>query len=123
MAVYTDLADLAGSLDDHLYLYLQEVGRVPRLSRQEEVALAESIERGRAELCKPPACQDQQYIDAGKEARRKLIEANLRLVVSVAKKFMGCGLVLQDLIQEGNIGLIIAVEKYDWRRKRVHENL
>ena len=116
MAVYTDLADLAGSLDDHLYLYLQEVGRVPRLSRQEEVALAESIERGRAELCKPPACQDQQYIDAGKEAWQKLIEANLRLVVSVAKKFVGCGLALQDLIQEGNVGLIIAAEKYDWRR-------
>src|SRR5258708_22909760 len=110
MAVYTDLAEMAGSL------YLQEMGRVLRLSAAEEMDLALCIERGRAELWRPPADQDEQCIDEWKEARRRLIEANLRLVVSVAKKFVGCGLALQDLIQEGNIGLIIAAEKYDWRR-------
>jgi RNA polymerase primary sigma factor len=78
--------------------YLREIGRVPLLTAEEEVALAKRIERG------DPA------------ARRHLIEANLRLVVSVARRYVGRGMLFLDLIQEGNVGLMRAVEKFDWRR-------
>ncbi|MDR7428361.1 MAG: sigma-70 family RNA polymerase sigma factor [Armatimonadota bacterium] len=84
--------------DDSLRRYLEEIGRFPLLTEHEEVALAQRVERG------------------DPEARRRFIEANLRLVVFVAKGFAGRGLPLLDLIQEGNLGLIRAVEKFDWRK-------
>ncbi|MFA6428355.1 MAG: sigma-70 family RNA polymerase sigma factor [Candidatus Buchananbacteria bacterium] len=90
--------DLGEISDDSIQMYLREIGKVPLLASEEETVLAKRIERG-----------DQ-------EARHKLIEANLRLVVSIAKKFVGKSLSLLDLIQEGNIGLFRAVEKFDYRR-------
>ncbi len=83
---------------DLVRLYLEEVGRIPLLTSAEEVALAQRVEHG------------------DEPARRRLIEANLRLVVSVAKKYAGRGLPFLDLVQEGNLGLLRAVEKFDWRR-------
>jgi RNA polymerase primary sigma factor len=85
-------------LDDPVRMYLKEIGRVPLLTAEEEVELAKRIEQG-----------DQ-------EAVRKLAEANLRLVVSIAKRYVGRGMQLLDLIQEGNLGLIKAVEKFDYRK-------
>ncbi|MDD5749948.1 MAG: RNA polymerase sigma factor RpoD [Patescibacteria group bacterium] len=90
-----DLTDIAS---DSIQMYLREIGKVPLLKSEEEMALAKRKERG--EL----------------EAKKKLIEANLRLVVSIAKKFTGRSLTLLDLIQEGNIGLFRAVEKFDYRK-------
>ncbi|MGI8945870.1 MAG: sigma-70 family RNA polymerase sigma factor [Thermoleophilaceae bacterium] len=87
-----------GAGEDTVRLYLQNIGRVPLLTREDEVRLAKRVE---------------QHDMAAKAA---LIEANLRLVVSVAKRYQGRGLNLLDLIQEGNMGLIRAVEKFDWRR-------
>jgi RNA polymerase primary sigma factor len=86
------------SIDDPVRMYLREIGRVPLLSAPQEVNLAKRME------------------DGDEEARRHLTEANLRLVVSVAKKYIGRGMSLLDLIQEGNIGLIRAVEKFDYRK-------
>ncbi len=83
---------------DPVRLYLKEIGRVPLLTAEEEVTLAKRIER-----------QDM-------EAKRKLIQANLRLVVSIAKRYVGRGMLFLDLIQEGNLGLIRAVEKFDYRK-------
>lgn len=83
---------------DHVRQYLKEIGRVPLLTYAEEVELAKAIKKG------------------DERARQKLIEANLRLVVSIAKKYINRGLSLSDLIQEGNQGLMRAVEKYDWKR-------
>lgn len=91
-----DLSNLAQS--DSLRLYLREISRIPLLSAASEVRLAERAERG------------------DKEARNHLIEANLRLVVSIAKKYVGQGLSLEDLIGEGNIGLIRAVTKFDYKK-------
>ncbi|MEI7555103.1 MAG: RNA polymerase sigma factor RpoD [Chloroflexota bacterium] len=91
--------DLEGmSIDDPVRMYLREIGRVPLLTAAKEVDLAKRMEAG------------------DDEARRHLTEANLRLVVSVAKKYIGRGMSLLDLIQEGNIGLIRAVEKFDYRK-------
>ncbi len=90
--------DLAVSTTDALQLFLNEVGRYPLLTADEEVALAKRIERG------------------DKAAKDRMVNSNLRLVVSIAKKYQGHGLSLLDLIQEGIIGLIRAVEKFDWRR-------
>lgn len=90
--------DLGQISSDPIQMYLREIGRIPLLKADEEVALAKRKERG------------------DKEADRKLIEANLRLVVSIAKKFVGKSLSLLDLIQEGNIGLFRAVKKFDYRR-------
>ena len=90
--------EVAAMTTDSLQLFLNEAGRYPLLSAAEEVGLAKKIERG-----------DQQ-------AKDKMINSNLRLVVSIAKKYQGHGLSLLDLIQEGIIGLIRAVEKFDWRR-------
>lgn len=87
-----------GALDDPVRMYLREIGRVNLLTAQEEVILAKKMEAG------------------SMAARERLIQANLRLVVSVAKKYIGRGMSLLDLIQEGNIGLIRAVEKFDYRR-------
>jgi RNA polymerase primary sigma factor len=108
------VADLESSRDDPVRMYLREIGRVPLLSAEEEVRLAQRMERGRTELLKKPA--NQRIIDDGEEAQRRLTEANLRLVVSVAKKYIGRGMSLLDLIQEGNIGLIRAVEKFDYTK-------
>ena len=108
------VADLESSLDDPVRMYLREIGRVPRLSAEEEVKLAQRMERGKAERLKPLA--NRRLIDDGEEAQRRLTEANLRLVVSVAKKYIGRGMSLLDLIQEGNIGLIRAVEKFDYTK-------
>jgi len=85
------------SVDDPVRLYLREIGKVPLLTSQQEIELARLIEK------------------KDLEAKRKLTEANLRLVVSIAKRYMGRGLMFLDLIQEGNLGLIRAVEKFDYR--------
>ena len=108
------VADLESSLDDPVRMYLREIGRVPLLTAEEEVKLAQRMERGKAELLKPSP--NRRYIEDGEEAQRRLTEANLRLVVSVAKKYIGRGMNLLDLIQEGNIGLIRAVEKFDYTK-------
>jgi RNA polymerase primary sigma factor len=84
--------------EDAVRLYLRSIGRVPLLTREDEVRLAKRIEQN------------------DMSAKNSLIEANLRLVVSIAKRYTGRGLTLLDLIQEGNLGLIRAVEKFDWRR-------
>ncbi len=88
----------AKSTSDPVRMYLREIGKVSLLSAEDEIKLAQAAEKG------------------DKAAAQKLINANLRLVVSIAKKYVGRGLTLLDLIQEGNIGLMKAVEKYDWRR-------
>src|SRR5438270_8591948 len=110
------VADLESSLDDPVRMYLREIGRVPLLSAEEEVRLARRIERGRNEQLRLAALRDYRIIEDGEEAQRRLTEANLRLVVSVAKKYIGRGMSLLDLIQEGNIGLIRAVEKFDYTK-------
>jgi RNA polymerase primary sigma factor len=108
--------ELDSNLDDPVRMYLREIGRVPLLSADEEVSLARRMERGKEERCKPRAQQSLRILFDAEEAQRKLTEANLRLVVSVAKKYIGRGMNLLDLIQEGNIGLIRAVEKYDYTK-------
>jgi RNA polymerase primary sigma factor len=108
------VADLESSLDDPVRMYLREIGRVPLLTAEEEVSLAKRMERGKLEFQNP--CCNRRIVEDGEEAQRKLTEANLRLVVSVAKKYIGRGMSLLDLIQEGNIGLIRAVEKFDYRK-------
>jgi len=92
-------ADVEGiSIDDPVRMYLKEIGKVALLTPDQEVDLAQRMEKG------------------DEEAKRRLIEANLRLVVSIAKKYVGRGMLFLDLIQEGNLGLIRAVEKFDWRK-------
>ncbi len=86
------------SIDDPVRMYLKEIGKVPLLTAEEEIELAKRMEKGDA------------------EAKRRLAEANLRLVVSIAKRYVGRGMLFLDLIQEGNLGLIKAVEKFDFRR-------
>ena len=103
------------SLDDPVRMYLKEIGRVPLLSMDDEKRLAMAIEAGELEAQKNGLARNQ-VIDAGAEAKRKLTEANLRLVVSIAKKYVGRGMLFLDLIQEGNLGLIRAVEKFDYRK-------
>ena len=110
--------------DDTIGLYLKEVGRVPLLTAVEEVQLAQRIEHGRIareELAKGNVSyrrrtELQILIEDGWNAREHLITANSRLVISVAKKYMGRGVPFLDLIQEGNIGLIRAAKKFDYRR-------
>ncbi len=110
--------------DDTIGLYLKEVGRVPLLTAQEEVELAQRIEQGRfsrEELARGNVSyrrrrELQIMIEDGWAAREHLITANSRLVISVAKKYMGRGVPFLDLIQEGNIGLIRASKKFDYRR-------
>ncbi len=108
------VADLESSLDDPVRMYLREIGRVPLLTAEEEVSLAKRMERGKLEQQKP--CYNRRIVYDGEQAQRALTEANLRLVVSVAKKYIGRGMSLLDLIQEGNIGLIRAVEKFDYKK-------
>lgn len=88
----------SAAVSDPVRMYLKEIGRIPLLTFDEEVDLAKRIENGE------------------EAARKKLVESNLRLVVSIAKKYVGRGMTLLDLIQEGNQGLIRAVEKYDWKK-------
>ncbi|MBE3560455.1 MAG: RNA polymerase sigma factor RpoD [Ktedonobacteraceae bacterium] len=100
-------------------MYLREIGRVPLLTAEEEVRLAQLMERGKQERLRAERLKitpNRRYIEEGDEAQRRLTEANLRLVVSVAKKYIGRGMSLLDLIQEGNIGLIRAVEKFDYSK-------
>ncbi|MEW6717725.1 MAG: sigma-70 family RNA polymerase sigma factor [Chloroflexota bacterium] len=111
-------------VDDTIGLYLKEVGRVPLLTAAEEVDLAMRIEKGRfarQELASTKINHDRRnqllyWIEDGWMARQHLIKANSRLVISVAKKYMGRGVPFLDLIQEGNIGLIRASKKFDYRR-------
>ena len=111
------VADLESSLDDPVRMYLREIGRVPLLTAEEEVRLAQRMERGKIERAKIEQTRaTRRAIEDGEEAQRRLTEANLRLVVSVAKKYIGRGMSLLDLIQEGNIGLIRAVEKFDYTK-------
>ncbi len=103
------------SLDDPVRMYLKEIGRVPLLSMEQEKSLAMRIEAGELESHRDGSA-DFSVVDAGEEAKRQLTEANLRLVVSIAKKYVGRGMLFLDLIQEGNLGLIRAVEKFDYRK-------
>lgn len=110
--------------DDTVGLYLKEMTRVPLLTQQEEKQIAQQIVRGRAakrQLLQPvrgkaQAAKLQSQVDEGLLAREHLIKANTRLVVSIAKRYMGQGVPFLDLIQEGNLGLMKAVEKYDYKR-------
>ncbi len=111
---------------DSIRLYLREIGRVPLLTAADEVSLAQRMEGGLEAIAKLGTANGKLTEDArdqlqrttrdGGNAKDHLIEANLRLVVSIAKRYIGRGLAFLDLIQEGNLGLIRAVEKFDWRR-------
>ena len=119
---YADLSPI--SSDDTIGLYLKEMSRVPLLSIEEELSLARTIEAGkqaRQELtCVRMAARRRQQLtqilDEGITAREHLIKANTRLVVSIAKRYIGRGVPFLDLIQEGNLGLMKAVEKYEYQR-------
>ncbi len=108
--------------NDPVRMYLKEIGKVPLLTAEEEVSLAKRIEAGEAasarlaseEKLSKDEVSRLQFVEAdGLEAKKKLVEANLRLVVSIAKRYVGRGMLFLDLIQEGNLGLIRAVEKFD----------
>ncbi|HEU5157669.1 MAG TPA: RNA polymerase sigma factor RpoD [Streptosporangiaceae bacterium] len=110
---------------DLVRIYLREIGRVPLLTAEEEVELAKSIEAGlfaeekmarSAILSRPERLDLEQLAHDGVRAKQRLIEANLRLVVSIAKRYVGRGMLFLDLIQEGNLGLIRAVEKFDYTK-------
>ena len=103
------------ALDDPVRMYLKEIGRVPLLSMDDEKNLAMKIEAGENELARNGST-NPITVTQGEEAKRQLTEANLRLVVSIAKKYVGRGMLFLDLIQEGNLGLIRAVEKFDYRK-------
>ncbi len=124
------------SIEDPVRMYLKEIGKVPLLSAEEEIELSQKMEAGAvaaekiaileermegadeaevAEL-KEEIANLQKDVDLGSEAKKRLAEANLRLVVSIAKRYVGRGMLFLDLIQEGNLGLIKAVEKYDYRK-------
>lgn len=112
------------SLDDPVRMYLREIGCVQLLTAQEETILAKQLERGERAFQtlqqQRSACEDrsklQQWVLESHAARQHLIQANLRLVVSIAKKYVGRGLSFLDLIQEGNIGLMRATEKFDYHK-------
>src|SRR5205809_450951 len=128
------LIGLPGTIDPHaledmvadssLAIYFRDITRVPLLTAEQEVELATAYEKGEiakrelVELTLADPRRSSYELDerAGEGARRRLMESNLRLVVSVARKYMGRGLPLLDLIQEGNIGLARAVEKFDYRK-------
>ncbi|MFE5815342.1 RNA polymerase sigma factor [Streptomyces sp. NPDC056479] len=118
-------ADNSGPSSDLFRQYLREIGRIPLLTAAEEVELARRVEAGlfaEEKLGSTPDLDSQLALDLdrlvvmGRMAKRRLIEANLRLVVSVAKRYVGRGLTMLDLVQEGNLGLIRAVEKFDYAR-------
>ena len=124
------------SIEDPVRMYLKEIGKVPLLSAEEEIELAKNMEAGAVAKEKIAILKSreenateeelaeikeeiknlQKDLDAGDEAKKRLAEANLRLVVSIAKRYVGRGLLFLDLIQEGNLGLIKAVEKFDYRK-------
>ena len=125
------------SVEDPVRMYLKEIGKVPLLSAEEEIELAKKMEAGsvaeekisllktRMEESEDDAEKDeikaeikelQKEVDWGDDAKKRLAEANLRLVVSIAKRYVGRGMLFLDLIQEGNPGLIKAVEKFDYRK-------
>lgn len=124
------------SVEDPVRMYLKEIGKVQLLSAEEEIDLAQKMEagvlayekisilRGRldnlpedeAEEIREEIEQQQKIADVGSDAKKRLAEANLRLVVSIAKRYVGRGMLFLDLIQEGNLGLIKAVEKFDYRK-------
>ena len=124
------------SIEDPVRMYLKEIGKVPLLSAEEEIELAKNMEAGAVAKKKIAILKSreenateeelaeikeeiknlQKDLDAGDEAKKRLAEANLRLVVSIAKRYVGRGMLFLDLIQEGNLGLIKAVEKFDYRK-------
>ncbi len=124
------------SIEDPVRMYLKEIGKVPLLTAEEEIELAQKMESGLAalkeynELKKSEMPDDEALIEErkakekelkniigqGEDAKKKLAEANLRLVVSIAKRYVGRGMLFLDLIQEGNLGLIKAVEKFDYQK-------
>ncbi|MEU2436962.1 RNA polymerase sigma factor [Streptomyces rubradiris] len=118
-------AESGGPSADLFRQYLREIGRIPLLTAAEEVDLARRVEAGlfaEEKLSTTPDLDSELALDLdrlvvmGRMAKRRLIEANLRLVVSVAKRYVGRGLTMLDLVQEGNLGLIRAVEKFDYAR-------
>ena len=125
------------SVEDLVRMYLKEIGKVPLLSADEEIELAQKMEAGSVAVEKIPLLKErlaetgdeqekeeiqaeikalQLDVDRGSDAKKRLAEANLRLVVSIAKRYVGRGMLFLDLIQEGNLGLIKAVEKFDYRK-------
>ena len=125
------------SVEDPVRMYLKEIGKVPLLSADEEIELAQKMEAGSGAVEKIPLLKErlaetgdeqekeeiqaeikalQLDVDRGSDAKKRLAEANLRLVVSIAKRFVGRGMLFLDLIQEGNLGLIKAVAKFDYRK-------
>ncbi|MGY5033242.1 RNA polymerase sigma factor [Streptomyces sp. 900116325] len=117
--------DSGGPSSDLFRQYLREIGRIPLLTAADEVELARRVEAGlfaEERLASTPDPDSRLAVDLdrlvvmGRMAKRRLIEANLRLVVSVAKRYVGRGLTMLDLVQEGNLGLIRAVEKFDYAR-------
>ena len=125
------------SVEDPVRMYLKEIGKVPLLSAEEEIELAKKMEAGAVaeekisllktrmqeseddaekEEIKAEIKELQKEVDWGDDAKKRLAEANLRLVVSIAKRYVGRGMLFLDLIQEGNLGLIKAVEKFDYRK-------
>src|SRR5215213_2501664 len=109
---------------DSFRLYLDEVGRHPLLTKEDEIELSQAYEAGLDAQLKLADCaaddparpELEATAERGEWARRKMIESNLRLVVSIARRFSATGLPLGDLVQEGNLGLLRAVEKFDWRK-------
>ncbi len=125
-AVYGSVAGMDEiEVSDPVRMYLQEIGRVPLLDAQQEVELSMQMETGRRAIEKlrsggeagpaEKAILERARRD-GERAQQRLVEANLRLVVSIAKKYVGRGMPLLDLVQEGNLGLMRAVEKFDYRK-------
>ena len=121
----SDIDLTAIDIDDSISLYLKEIGRIPLLTAEQEVSLAKRMEAGRLSKKRLSNERNLSYdervdlsaiVRDGKSAQEHLIKANSRLVVSVAKKYVGRGVPFLDLIQEGNIGLIRAVNKFDYRR-------
>jgi len=117
-------ADSPGVGADSVKTYLKEIGRVPLLTAEQEIELAKRIEAGlfaRERLNTEPDLDDELRADLewialdGERAKRRMLEANLRLVVSIAKRYTGRGMLFLDLIQEGNLGLIRTIEKFDYR--------
>ncbi len=113
------------SIEDPVRMYLKEIGKVPLLTAEQEIDLAKIMEAGidaEKTLAEDDSLTDEQkaelnhIIYEGNEAKKRLAEANLRLVVSIAKRYVGRGMLFLDLIQEGNLGLIKAVEKFDFRK-------